>query len=79
MTRIFTWGSAGHPSPAELPEAGGDAGAPSPPPCNSTSPRTYNNQNDFVISQSQGGDGSWLKMTETDGGYRGSLTVGVKV
>ena len=47
-------------------------------PYNQRPPSPYNNQNDFVISQSKGGDGSWLKMTETDGGYRGSLTVGVK-
>ena len=42
-------------------------------------PSPYNNLNDFVISQSKGGDGSWLKMTETDAGFRGSLTVGVRV
>lgn len=48
-------------------------------PYNQRPPSPYNNLNDFVISQSKGGDGSWLRMTETDGGYRGSLTVGVKV
>lgn len=47
-------------------------------PYNRRPPAPYHNRNDFVIGRSGGADGSWLKMTASGDGYRGTLTVGIR-
>lgn len=47
-------------------------------PYNRRPPAPYHNRNDFVIGGSGGADGSWLKMTASGDGYRGTLTVGIR-
>ena len=47
------------------------------PPYNQRTPSPFTNRNDIVISGSKGADGSFLQMTKLDGGYRGTLLIGV--
>ncbi|ANY19592.1 Dioxygenase [Tsuneonella dongtanensis] len=47
------------------------------PPYNRRPPSPYTNYNDSVIERSGGANGSFLKVTPTLAGYRGTLTVGL--
>ena len=41
-------------------------------------PSPYTNQNDFVIHESEGADGGWLRMSRDGEAWRGTVTIGVR-